>query len=58
MSQLAFLALAALVGWTIWRRFAPPLARQRRAVDMTDRRATTLERDPESGIYRPVERGE
>lgn len=58
MSQLAFLALAALVGWMLWRNITPPLARQKRAVERSERHATTLERDPVTGIYRPTDRGE
>ena len=58
MTQLALLALAALCGWTIWRYVAPPLARQKRAVAQPQRDATTLEPDPDTGIYRPTNRGE
>jgi hypothetical protein len=56
MSQLALLALAALVGWLLWRNFAPALAGKRQASVPPKRDATTLERDPDTGIYEPADR--
>jgi hypothetical protein len=58
MGQLALLAVLALVGWTAWQSFAQRPARQRRVVDRPDRQATPLERDPATGIYRPIGRKE
>lgn len=55
MSQLALLALAALVGLLIWRNFAPALAQQKQPIRSQRREATTLRRDPETGVYRPID---
>jgi hypothetical protein len=56
MSQLAVLALAALVGWLLWRNFIPAVATRRQASVPPTRQAKNLERDPDTGIYRPVDR--
>jgi hypothetical protein len=56
MSQLALLALAALVGWLLWRNFAPALAGKRQPSVPPKHEATTLERDPDTGVYRPADR--
>jgi hypothetical protein len=56
MSQLAVLALAALVGWLLWRNFSPALANRRQPSVTPKRDATTLERDPSTGIYRASDR--
>ena len=56
MSQLAVLALAALVGWLLWRNFSPALANRRQPPATPKRDATTLERDPATGIYRASDR--
>ena len=56
MSQLAVLALAALVGWLLWRNFGPTLSNRRRPAGSPKRDAKTLERDPDTGIYQPTDR--
>ena len=56
MTQLAGLALAALVGWLLWRIFGPALAHRRQPSVTPNRDARTLERDPDTGIYRARDR--
>ena len=55
MSQLAILGLMAIVGWLLWRNLGPSIGR--RPPDSVPKRdAKTLEADPNTGVYRPVER--
>lgn len=53
MSQMLILAVLAIVGYIVWRRFAPPPTG---ASTVEKRDAKTLERDPRTGVYRPSER--
>lgn len=53
MSQLLILAVLAIIGYVVWRRFAPPRGGDTKPVEKRD--ATTLERDPRTGVYHPSE---
>jgi len=59
MTQLALLTLAAIAGWILWRTFGQAVVTRRPpASPAAKRRATPLELDPETGVYRPVDRKE
>ena len=58
MRQLPLLVLIGIAGWLAWRYYGPRRAPQQRPVQREERprlRATTLERDPRTGVYRPVD---
>lgn len=61
MSQLTLLVLIGIAGWLAWRSYGPKRQPQKRAARPEERpklSATTLERDPRTGVYRPVDDGE
>lgn len=55
MTQLAILGLMAIVGWLLWRNLGPAIGR-RPPDSMPKHNAKTLEPDPNTGVYRSVER--
>ncbi len=54
MSQFVVLAIVAVITLVLWKRFVPP-PRPRDDEAPMRREAKTLERDPNTGIYRPSE---
>lgn len=59
MSNLIILGIAAIIVAILWRSFAPALTGRRRRDDRPPiRDAKTLERDPDTGVYRQRDREE
>ncbi|MGD9738870.1 MAG: hypothetical protein AB7O56_01210 [Bauldia sp.] len=56
MSQLTLAALIAVAGWLAWKSFGPTRRQAPPAPQPVRPRATQLELDPKTGIYRPIER--
>ena len=63
MSQLTLLLLVALAGWIAWRMYGPPARLAQRSSRARRRRPaarsaeiTTLEKDPKTGVYHPIDR--
>jgi membrane protein implicated in regulation of membrane protease activity len=60
MGQLAFVVLvvvAGIVGWRMLKREQSRVAERLRDAENRSRTGT-LEKDPESGVYRPVDKQE
>lgn len=53
MSQLTLLALAGVAGWLVWKNFGP--MPKKKDPEVTKPRATQLELDPDTGVYRPAD---
>ena len=60
MGQLTFIILVLIAAWVGWRTFKRERkrvsAQLREAERATSKRATTLEKDPITGVYRPVDK--
>ena len=58
MPQLLIVGVALVGGWYAWKMLKREMARVEREVDAVRKApAETLERDPETGRYRPKDRG-
>jgi len=61
MSRLVFFILLGLAGWYGWRYLRTQQSRIDRAVrkaeaEVPQRKTVQLEKDPETGVYRPRDR--
>lgn len=56
MSQLTLAVLIGVAAWLAWRSFGPTKRQAPPAAEPVRPLATQLERDPETGIYRPAKR--
>jgi membrane protein implicated in regulation of membrane protease activity len=60
MGQLTFIVLVLIAAWVGWRTFKRERkrvsAQLREAERTANPRVTTLEKDPVTGVYRPVDK--
>jgi hypothetical protein len=58
MTQLLIIGAAVIGGWYAWKVLKREMARVDREVEAVRKRPTeTLEKDPETGRYRPKNKG-
>jgi hypothetical protein len=56
MGSFAIAIVVALVGYLLWRELRRQALSRPAGTNSAKRQATTLERDPATGVYRTVER--